>query len=233
MMLGAAALAGEPVALLRGCEATAGLVDSLEQLGLMTLGAVAALGPAAMSDRFGAAGLRAYELANGRDTPLLTRVPGEVLQETLELPEAAAGTQAHRALDLLIDRLLVRRERRGRTLRAVVLSARLVEGGTWRELVVFREALADQLRMRLVLGGRLNLLPAPAETLQLAVERFGPPTAPGEALFKDAGAVRRERLMEAVRQARVAAGPDAALRVLCVEPGSRVPERRVILTPFQ
>jgi protein ImuB len=233
MMPGAAALAGQPVALLRGCAETAGLVEPLEQLGLLQLGAIAALGPGAMSARFGAAGLRAHELATGRDTPLLARVPGELLQETLELPEAAAGTQAHRALDLLIDRLLVRRERRGRTLRAVVLSARLVEGGTWRDLVVFREALADRVRMRLALGGRLNMLPAPAETLQLAVERFGPPNAPGEALFKDAGVVRRERLLEAVRQARVAAGPDAALRVLCVEPSSRVPERRVILTPFQ
>ena len=35
------------------------------------------------------------------------------------------------------------------------------------------------------------------------------------------------------RQARVAAGPEAALRVLAVEPGSRVPERRAVLTPFQ
>lgn len=232
VMPGAAALAREPVGLLRGCDETAALVEPLEQLGVLELGAVVALGRGSMSDRFGAAGLRAHELASGHDTPLLPRVPGEVLQETLELPEAAAGTQAHRALELLIDRLLARRERRGRTLRAVVLAARLVEGGTWRERVVFREALADPERMRLALGGRLALLPAPAETLQLSVERFGPPSAPGAALFKDAGAVRRARLEEAVRQARAAAGPDAALRVLCVEPDSRVPERRAVLAPF-
>jgi hypothetical protein len=40
-------------------------------------------------------------------------------------------------------------------------------------------------------------------------------------------------LREAVRQARAAAGPEAALRVLQVEPGSRVPERRAVLTPFE
>ena len=53
------------------------------------------------------------------------------------------------------------------------------------------------------------------------------------ALFDD-GAVRRdERLREAVRQARAVAGPDAALRVLEIDPDSRVPERRVVLTPFE
>ena len=31
----------------------------------------------------------------------------------------------------------------------------------------------------------------------------------------------------------VAAGPDAALRVLPVDPQSRVPERRAVLTPFE
>ena len=70
--------------------------------------------------------------------------PGELLRERLELPESGSGEQLGRALGMLIDRLLARRERRGRTLRAVVLSARLVEGGTWRERVVFREALAER-----------------------------------------------------------------------------------------
>ena len=53
------------------------------------------------------------------------------------------------------------RERRGRTVRAVVISAVLVErGGTWRQQVVFREALADPVRMRLALGPRLAQMPA-------------------------------------------------------------------------
>jgi impB/mucB/samB family protein len=233
IVAGADALAGEPVALLRDCAQTAPIVEALEQLGLTTLGAVAALPAAALADRFGRAGLRARELARGQDTPLRPRPVGETLEESLELAESASGVQLHRALDLLVDRVLARRERRGRTLRAVVVSARLVEGGTWRERVVFREALADPVRMRLALTGRLALLPAPADALKLAVERFGPPSVPGQALFSDSGTVRRARLREAVRQARTVAGPDAALRVLAVEPDSRVPERRAVLTPFE
>jgi protein ImuB len=230
---GAGDLASRPVALLRRRAETAALVEPFERLGIATLGELAALPRAAVADRFGRPGLLAHDLARGRDTPLRPRRPGERLRESLELPEAGSGEQLGRALGLLIDRLLARRERRGRTLRAVVLSARLVEGGTWRERVVFREALADPQRMRLALGGRLALLPSPAETLLLTVERFGPPHPEARALFDDGSVRRDERLREAVRQARAVAGPNAALRVLEIDPGSRVPERRVVLTPFE
>ncbi len=145
-------LAPLPVALLRARPALADLPEALERLGVKTLGELAALPLAAIADRFGKAGLIAHELAKGGDGALRPRPAAEFLRESLELPEAASGVQLERGLGLLIDRLLARRERRGRTLRAVVLSAVLVEhGGTWREQVVFREALADPLRMRLAL----------------------------------------------------------------------------------
>src|SRR5204862_3783581 len=106
-------------------------------------------------------------------------------------------------------------------------------GGTWREQVVFREALADPLRMRLALAPRLALMPAPAEVLRLAVERFGPLANDQRALLEDPAAARAARLREAIRQARAAAGPDAALRVLEVDPGSRFPDRRAVLAPYE
>jgi protein ImuB len=211
----------------------AALPDQLERLGLATLGDVAKLPRAAMADRFGAAGILAHALAGGDDAPLRPRRPGERLEESLDLPEAASGPQLERALSLLLDRLLARPERRGRTIRAAVLSATLVEGGTWRDRATFREATADPARMRLALSGRLMLLPAPAETLRLAADRLGPPHAAGRALFEDGAAERRARLREAVKQARAAAGLDAALRVLETDPDSRVPERRAVLTPFE
>jgi protein ImuB len=227
-------LAPLPVAMLRARPALAELPEALERLGIATLGELAALAPAAVADRFGAAGLIAHELASGGDSALSPRPPGEFLRETLELPEAASGIQLERGLGLLIDRLLARRERRGRTLRAVVLSAVLVErGGTWREQVVFREALADPVRMRLALSPRLALIPAPAEVLRLAIERFGPPASDQRSLLDDPAAARAARLREAIRQARIAAGPDAALRVLEVDPDSRFPERRAVLAPFE
>jgi protein ImuB len=227
-------LSTQPVALLRARPALAELPEALERLGVKTLGEVAALQPAAVADRFGATGLLAHQLANGGDTALCPRPASEFLRESLDLPEAASGTQLERGLGLLIDRILARRERRGRTLRAVVLSAVLVEqGGTWREQVVFREALADPARMRLALAPHLALMPAPAESLRLSVERFGPPASDQRGLLDDPAAARAARLREAIRQTRAAAGPDAALRVLEVDPDSRFPERRAVLTPFE
>ncbi len=232
--LARAYLAPLPVALLRARPALTELPEALERLGVGTLGELAALPAATLADRFGQAGLLAHKLASGGDSALSPRPPGEFLREILELPEAGSGVQLERGLGLLIDRLLARHERRGRTLRAVVLSAVLVEqGGTWREQVVFREALSDSLRMRLALVPRLALLPAPAETLRLAVARFGPPASDQRALLEAPGAARAARLREAIRQARVAAGPEAALRVLTVDPDSRFPERRAVLAPYE
>jgi protein ImuB len=227
-------LAPLPVTLLRARPALAALPEALERLGVTTLGELAALPAAAVADRFGRVGLCARDLARGGDDPPRPRVACEILRESLDLPDSALGPQLERGLGLLIDRLLARRERGTRTLRAVILSATLVErGGTWRRQVVFREALTDSVRMRLALIPRLSELPAPAQQLGLAVDRFGPPGADQRSLLQDPAALRASRLREAVRQARAAAGPEAALRVLEVDPGSRVPERRAVLTPFE
>jgi protein ImuB len=227
-------LASMPVALLRARPALARLPEALERLGVRTLGELALLPPAALADRFGSEGLLAHQLASGGDARLRPRIAEGLVRESLELPEAASGLQLESALGLLIDRLLARRERAGRTLRSVVLCAVLVEhGGTWREQVVFREALADPLRIRLATTPRLAAIPAPAEQLQLSVERFGPPASDQRGLLEDSTAARQARLREAIRQVRSVAGADGALRVLQVDPDSRLPERRMVLTPFE
>ncbi|MDE3130241.1 MAG: hypothetical protein KGL16_03735, partial [Acidobacteriota bacterium] len=187
--------AAGPAALSEAC--LAALPEALQRLGIRTLGELAALPRAAVADRFGRPGLYAQKLALGGDVPLRPREPGEIVRNSLELPESTSGQQLERALGLLIDQLLARRERRGRTLRAVVLSAVLVErGGTWRQQVTFRESLSDPLRMRLALTPRLQLLPAPAQTLGLAVERFGPPTSDQQALLEEPARARSARLRE-------------------------------------
>ena len=71
---------------------------------------------------------RARPRPTAHDAPLRPRGARRALREALELPEAASGPQLEHALGLLVDRLLARRERRGRTLRAVALSARARRG---------------------------------------------------------------------------------------------------------
>jgi nucleotidyltransferase/DNA polymerase involved in DNA repair len=207
------------------------LPNELERLGIATLGRLADLPRDAVADRFGRPGLRAQRLARGEDEPLRPRRVREPIAVELELPEAATGQQLKRALELLISRLLAHRARRGRTLRALRLSARLAAGGGWRRKVVLRRASTDGTRLADALLPHLGLLPAPAATLRLEAAALGP--AAGEQLaLSSPEEERHQRISEAVRQARSAGGGDAVLRVLEVDPDSRVPERREVLMPF-
>ena len=207
------------------------LPNELERLGISTLGQLARLPRDAVADRFGRLGLRALRLARGGDEPLRPRPVREAIAVDLELPEAVSGQQLERALELLISRLLAHGARRSRTVRALRLSARLAAGGGWRRQVALRRASADRARLADALLPHLSQLPAPAATLRLEAVALGAET--GEQLtLSSPGQERRKRIAEAVRQTRSAAGAGALLRVLEVDPASRVPERREVLMPF-
>jgi len=208
------------------------LAAELERLGVRTLGELAALPSGAVADRFGKAGVRARRLAAGGDRGLRPRTPPEEVSESLELPEAASGEQLEHAMSLLIGRLLAHPARRGRSLRAVRVTARLAGGGGWRADVVLRRASAEPERLGLALLPKLGELPGPATRLGLRALAMGSPGHDQPTLSRSPEERRRARLGEAVRQARAAAGREAVLRVLDVDPRSRVPERRAMLTPF-
>ena len=67
---------------------------------------------------------------------------------------------------------------------------------------------------------RLAELPAPIEQLSLTVVAFGPPVADQLSFQRPDEQERRNRLAEALRQTRAAAGSESVLRVL--EVGSRL-----------
>lgn len=226
-------LAPLPVELLRRRLGKGSMLPAtLGRLGVRTLGELAALPRGAVADRFGPEGVRASELASGRDEPLRPRSVSEGLSEGLELPEAVSGPQLERALALLLDRLLAHPGRRGRTFRRLRLAARLSAGGGWRAEVPLREASASGERLLLALSPKLEELPGPALRLELTAVALGPLAHRQGSLVRAARERRRDRLAEAIRQARAAGGRDAVLRVLEVDPRSRVPERRAMLAPF-
>ncbi|MGI9019085.1 MAG: hypothetical protein ACR2G3_00030 [Solirubrobacterales bacterium] len=229
--------ASQPVGLLRERLSDewqrASVPDTLERLGIATLGELASLPAAAIADRFGEPGLRAQRLAAGTEDPLRPRERPEPLAERIELPEGCSGGQLERALLLLIDKVLAARARRGRTLRRMRVGARLASGGSWGAEVAMREASADRDRLRLTLAPKLGELPGPASVLALRALELGPPAVAQPTLERSPGELRRRRITEAVRHVRAAVGRDAILRVLEVEPTSSVPERRVIFTPYE
>lgn len=229
-------LAGLEVGVLRdrmGDEWTGvNLVDTLERLGVFTLGELATLPSGAVADRFGEPGLRAHGMARGVEKPLRPRQPRAELREEIELHDAATAGQLDRALELLVDRLLANPLRRGRSFRRLRLEARLAGGGGWRIEVPTRQATAGRERLLLVLGPKLGALPAPATRLALRALELGEAPLRQPTLGKDEAEERRGRVVEAVRHARAAAGRGAVLRVLEVDPGADVPERWATLTPF-
>ncbi len=223
-------LAPQPVGLLRsriGVE----LPEAFERLGIGTLGKLAAIDRDSIADRFGAPGLRAHGLARGEDEPPRPRRIRDPLATELELPDACSGQQLERALELLIDRLFADPARRGRTVRRLRLSGRLAGGGGWRCERVLRRAGSEPRTARLSMTGTLEQLPGPVEMLRLEATALGPPAAEQLSLAGPEEQ-RRRRLAEAVRQTRAAAGRESVLRVLDVDPDSRLPERRAALTPF-
>ena len=225
-------LAGQPVGTLRYRPETEQLVVPLERFGVETLGVLVKLGAGAVADRFGEPGSLARRLALGQDTPLQTRRMEDRLEESMDLGEANSGQLLERTLGVLVDRLLARPERRDRTIRVLVLSARLVERGTWCEEVVLREAICDAKRILLALTAPLGQLPAPAVALGLAVVEFGPSTGDQTSLLDGERRAREERRRKAVEQVQALGGTNAILRVLSLESESPLPEHRHLLTPW-
>ncbi len=229
-------LRSHPVEALRGRlepgRAEDDLIAALQRLGIGTLGRLAELTGDQAADRFGELGLRALRLARGEDEPLRPRAPREELARQLELPEGTAGAQLERALGLLVDRLLAAPERRGRTLLSARLGAPLCAGGSWSAEQGFGRPTAVAPTIRSLLAPHLETLPAPATALRLRATAFGPPAADQLELGLGGEGSRRGRLAAAVREVRAAAGPEALLRVVDLDTGSRVPERRFLLSPF-
>ncbi len=208
------------------------LAETMGQLGVSTLGALAALAPAQVADRFGSVGLRAQRVARGEEAPLRVRRPHEELAVGIELPEGTVGDRLEHALALLVDRLLAAPQRCERTVLRLRLGALLAAGGSWSTEQGLGRPSASARVLRAVLAPRLEELPAPAVTLRLRALALGPPVGDQMELSIDGQEARRRRLGDAVREVRVAQGAEALLKIMQVDPASRFPERRAVLTPF-
>jgi protein ImuB len=207
--------------------------EELEELGVRTIGQLAGLPGAAVADRLGPDGRRAWSLARGeRDGRVQPRKPATALHETLEFPEAVGNELTlRRGLGVLLDRLLARPERAGRPPRKVAVWARLVGGASWRRTVTLREPTADPARLRAALAPKLAELPAPALKLRLEVSELAEHTGEQLELVAAEGSVLEGRLREGLRQVKAAVGAGGVSTVVEVAPWSRIPETRALLVP--
>ena len=207
--------------------------EELEELGVRTIGQLAGLPGAAVAERLGPDGRRAWSLARGgQDGRVAPRRPAVALHETLEFPEAVGNELTlRRGLGVLLDRLLARPERAGRPPRKVAVWARLVGGASWRRTITLREPTADPARLRAALGPKLAELPAPALKLRLEVSELAEHTGEQLELLAAEGNVLQGRLREGLRQVKAAVGSGGVSTVVEVAPWSRIPEARALLVP--
>jgi nucleotidyltransferase/DNA polymerase involved in DNA repair len=207
--------------------------DELEGLGVRTVGELGELSGAAVAERLGREGWRAWELTRGgTKSRIRPRRPSAEIAERLEFPEPVDNELTlRRGLAALVERTLGRPEREGRAVRKVVLSARLVGGGSWRRTLTLREPAADPERLRVALGPKLAGLPAPVTALGLELAELAEWTGRQLELVRTEGAELRTRLKEGLRQVRASAGAGAVSTVVEVAPWSRIPEQRALLVP--
>lgn len=208
------------------------MLEAMRKLGLKTLGDLAALPSDAIADRFGPLGLSARDLATGIESPLRPRGPRERVEEWLELPDAASGVHLEGGLTILCDRLAGRLRASGTSVRTLEVEARLLGGGSWTHRASPPRPTASPVFLRLLLTPALEQLPRPAEKLGLRLLEGGPQAAEQLEVIQRPGETRRRRLGEAASQVRAAVGDSALLRILETEPESRLPERRMLLTPY-
>ena len=208
------------------------MLESMRRLGLGTLGDVAALPADAVADRFGPTGLTARDLALGLEGSIHPRLPFEQMTEWLDLPDPATGIHLEGGLTILCDRLAGRLRADGLSLRRLSIEARLLGGGSWSREASPRRPTTSPPVLRMLLLPALEQLPRPADRLGLRVLETAPQAADQLEVIHRPGEVRRRRLGEAARQVRAAVGESALMRILETEPGSRLPERRMLLTPY-
>jgi protein ImuB len=207
--------------------------EELEELGVRRLGELARLPGAAVAERLGPTGRSAWEQAKGGKRGRIRgrRPPGEIV-EALAFPEAVANELTlRRALAVLVEQVLARPERRGRFVRKLALSARLVGGGSWRRTLTLREPAAEVTRLRVALGPKLAELTAPVVDLRLELVELAEGMGRQLELVRSEGTDLESRLKEGLRQVRASTGTGSVCSVVEVAPWSRIPEARALFVP--
>jgi len=213
----------------------------LRQLGLKTLGHLAALPEDAIVSQFGRTGRRLWRLAAGLTAePVIGRPTPEPITATLTFfsPVAEREMLAH-ALDQLVARALRDPRRSGWRVQVVRARAELEHGASWLVEATLKDPTADRERVAAPLKTRLEQAPPVGAVERLAVEftAFAPGTAELQLFARDASAAaragRRRALTSAAQEIKLRLKRSYLYHVIEVQPWSRLPERRYALIDYE
>jgi len=211
------------------------------QLGIRTLGALAALPEEGITAQFGAMGRRLWQLAAGRVTePVEGHIAPEPIVAALSFftPVGERELLGH-SLDQLIARALKHPRRIGWRVHAVRLRAGLEGGGSWLTTHLLKDPTADGDRIAAPLKTRLEQSPptGAVERLVLEFTAFAPGTTELQLFARDAQAAARagqqRALQSAAREIRMRVKRAVLYHIIEVQPWSRLPERRYALIDYE
>jgi nucleotidyltransferase/DNA polymerase involved in DNA repair len=213
----------------------------LQQLGLKTLGDLAALPEAAVVAQFGREGRAAWRLAAGKfDEPVTGKVRPQPIVASLDYPSPVAdrGMLAH-TIGVLIEHALRDPRRTGWRVQTVRIRAALEQGASWMIEAMLKDPAALRERIHAPLLTHLERTPPTGAVESLAVEftAFARGTDELQLFARDAVAAaragRRRALRVAAREIHQRLKRHMLYRVVEVQPWSRLPERRYALIAFE
>ena len=211
--------------------------DELRRFGLRTLGGVAAMKQEALTDRFGPAGRRAWELAHGIDhAPLIPLRYEESVVERTALPFASASLELLlTATETLLRQAYAQPRMQGRYAGGAALECILHRAQPWRKDFRFKQAMGDWERASRIIRGQLDAdhPQGPVEEVTLALSHLTGDSGMQLSLLADLRGDRDRRLAQAERQLQARTGGKPALhRVVEVAPWHPAPEMRAMQVPI-
>ena len=227
-------LAPQPVHLL---PLPAALRAELRRFGLHTLGDVAEMKVNGLTDRFGPAGQRAWELARGIDhTALVPMKYEESVVEHAALPFQSASLELLlTATDTLLRQAYAQPRMQGRYAGGVELECVLYRAQPWRKDFRFKQAAGEWARASCILRGQLehDHPQAPVEEVTLSLTNLTEDSGMQLSLLAELRGDRDRRLAQAERQIQARTGGRPALhRVVEVAPWHPAPEMRAMQVPL-
>jgi DNA polymerase IV len=208
--------------------------DRLHDFGLHTLGQVAALPIAHLQAQFGPEGKRIWELANGDDdTPLHPRITDELIEESTSLTSVTVSLDILlMTFEAMLAHVFARLESRGLGIRDITLWTRSWLAEYWERRIIFKEPV---MNAKVVLSRFRQIMESspqsgPVEQLGLRITGVGHAVGRQRSIFPEVRS--NDQLFGDVKQLELHLGAPQLFKVKELEPWSRIPERRYMLTPL-
>ena len=205
----------------------------LKRLGLRTIGQVAGLPVNALDSQLGRDGLMAHRLANGIDErPVAPRPGPDTLAETLSFEQPLGSLEALlTALGTLLDRLTPRLRSRYQVCHQIRLCLRSGDGKAWPHTLNLKTPSDSKPEMLGILKRHLEAASFPEGLSEIHLVLAGlhgesGKQAPLSTGTKGAQAEALQRLNSGLRERF---GNNPLKRVVEIDSGSRIPERRIAL----